>query len=104
MFWIEAGKDLILAVKAHPGARRVKIGPVIAAAPAAGWPAGRLKISVCDPPEDGRANAAIIRALVDWLGVKSAAIQQEAGATARDKKFRIEGVRLSELQQKIAEF
>ncbi len=104
MFWIEAEGDLILAVKAHPGARRVKIGPVIAAAAMPGWPEARLKISVCDPPEDGRANAAILRALAEWLGVKAAAVSQEAGVSARDKKFRVEGVCVSEVQRKVAEF
>jgi uncharacterized protein len=104
MFWIEAEGDLVLAVKAHPGARRVKIGPVIAAAATPGWPEARLKISVCDPPEDGRANAAILQALAAWLGVKPAAVRQEAGASARDKKFRVGGVGISELQQKVSKF
>lgn len=80
-----------MAVKAHPGAKRAKIGPVIAAAPCPGWPEGRVRISVAAPPEDGRANEAIVAALAGWLGVKPAAITQEAGATARDKKFRIAG-------------
>jgi uncharacterized protein YggU (UPF0235/DUF167 family) len=90
-FWFETPAGLVVAVKAHPGARRAKIGPVIAAAPSPGWPEGRVRISVAAPPEDGRANEAIIQALADWLHIKPAAIIQEAGTTARDKKFRIPG-------------
>ena len=104
MFWTEAEGDLILAVKAHPGARRVKIGPVIAAASTPGWPDARLRVSVCDPPEGGRANAAILQALAAWLGVKPAALRQEAGMSARDKKFRVEGVGVSEVLEKVSRF
>jgi uncharacterized protein len=90
-FWTETEAGLVLAVKAQPGARRVKIGPVLPAAASPGWPEARLKISVAAPPEEGRANAAILRALADWLGVKPATLTQEAGATARDKKFLLKG-------------
>jgi uncharacterized protein YggU (UPF0235/DUF167 family) len=92
-FWIETAAGLVLAVKAQPGARRAKIGPVLTAAASPGWPKARLKISIPAAPEDGKANAAIIHALADWLGVKPAALTQEAGATARDKKFLVAGAR-----------
>jgi uncharacterized protein YggU (UPF0235/DUF167 family) len=92
-FWIDITSGLVLAVKAQPGARCVKIGPTLVAAASPGWPKARLKVSVVAAPEDGKANAAIIQALADWLGLKPAAFTQEAGATARDKKFLIAGVR-----------
>jgi uncharacterized protein len=92
-FWIETAAGLVLAVKAQPGARCPKIGPVLAAAASPGWPRARLKVSVSAAPEDGKANAAIIQALADWLGLKPAALTQEAGATVRDKKFLVAGVR-----------
>ncbi len=91
--WLETASGLVIAVKAHPGARRAQIGPLIAAAPSPGWPVARLKVSITAPPEDGRANAAIIAALADWLRLKPAAITQEAGFSARDKKFHIAGAR-----------
>jgi hypothetical protein len=98
-FWVETEIGLVLAIKAHPGAKRVKIGPVIAAASSPGWPESRLKISVAAPPEDGRANEAILQALADWLRIKPAAITQEAGATARDKKFRVAGAGPGDFQE-----
>ena len=103
-FWLETPTGLTLAVKAHPGARRAQLGPVIQAAPAPGWPPARLKISIAAAPEDGRANAAIIQALAAWLGIKPAALTQEAGHTARDKKFRIAGASAEDFAAQLAAF
>jgi len=86
-FWTETAEGLILAVKALPGAKRVQIGPVVAAPEIPGWPAARLKVAVAAVPEAGRANVAIIRALADWLLIKESRLVQQAGMTARDKKF-----------------
>ena len=90
-FYLRTTAGLVLAVKAQPGAKRVQIGPVLPAAPSPGWPEARLKIAINAPPEDGKANEAIIEALADWLGVKASAISQTAGATSREKKFLITG-------------
>jgi len=90
-FCLQTAAGLVLAVKAQPGAKKVKIGPVAPAAPALGWPEARLKIAVNAPPEDGRANEAIVAALAAWLGVKRDAITLTAGASAREKKFVITG-------------
>jgi uncharacterized protein (TIGR00251 family) len=90
-FYQHVAEGLVIAVKAQPGARRVSIGPVLPAAAQPGWPAARLKIAVNAPPEDGRANDAIIAALATWLGVKPAAITLTAGATAREKKLLVTG-------------
>jgi len=90
-FYLRTTAGLVLAVKAQPGAKRVQIGPVLPAAPSPGWPEARLKIAINAPPEDGKANEAIIEALADWLGVKASAISQTAGATSREKKFLVTG-------------
>ncbi len=86
-FWDETAAGLSLAVKAQPGAKRVAIGPALAAAPALGWPPARLKVAVPSPPEAGRANAAIIEALARWLGVKPGTVTLVAGQTSREKRF-----------------
>lgn len=88
-FYLHTAAGLVLAIKAQPGAKRVQIGPVLPAAPALGWPPARLKIAINAPPEDGKANAAIVAALAAWLSVKESAISQIAGAAAREKKFLI---------------
>ncbi|OYV25521.1 MAG: hypothetical protein B7X08_05270 [Acidocella sp. 20-63-7] len=89
-------------MKAHPGAKRAQIGPVIAAAPAPGWPDGRLRVSIQAAPEDGRANAAILRLLAKFLGVKPAVLTQEAGQSARDKKFLLSGGRWADIAERFA--
>jgi uncharacterized protein YggU (UPF0235/DUF167 family) len=91
VFYQRVPGGVAIAVKAQPGAKRVAIGPVLPAAPAPGWPEARLKIAISAPPEDGRANAAIIAALAAWLGVKPASITLTAGAAARDKRFLVTG-------------
>ena len=90
-FYSRNAAGLVLAVKAQPGAKRVQIGPVVRAAPALGWPEARLKIAINAPPEDGRANEAIIAALAEGLHVKPGEITLTAGAAARDKKFAVAG-------------
>ncbi|MDE8350073.1 MAG: DUF167 domain-containing protein [Acidocella sp.] len=89
--WQEVPDGIILAVKAQPGARRTAVGSVVAAAASPGWPVGRLKVAVCAPPEDGRANAAIMAALAKYFQIKPAAVALKMGGTARDKKFRLTG-------------
>lgn len=102
-FWAETPAGLILAIKAHPGAKCAQIGPVIAAAPAPGWPPGRLRVSIQAAPEEGRANAAVLLLLAKFLGVKPAALTQEAGQSARDKKFLLSGARWADFAARFAD-
>ncbi|MGA2220268.1 MAG: DUF167 domain-containing protein [Verrucomicrobiia bacterium] len=48
-----------------------------------------LKVRVTAPPEDGRANDALIEVLADWLGVKRRQIEIISGATSRNKIVRV---------------
>jgi uncharacterized protein (TIGR00251 family) len=76
------GEDLLLRVKAVPGARRSEVaGPL----------GDRLKVRVAAPPEDGKANAALLRLLAGVLGVEERAIELEQGAGAAAKTFAIRG-------------
>jgi uncharacterized protein YggU (UPF0235/DUF167 family) len=102
-FWAETPAGLVLAIKAHPGAKRAQVGPVIAAAPTPGWPPARLRVSIQAAPEDGRANAAIVLHLAKFLGVKPALLTQEAGQSARDKKFLLSGARWADFAPRFAD-
>jgi uncharacterized protein (TIGR00251 family) len=82
----------ILPVRAQPGARRAGV---------VGEQNGALKVAVTAPPEDGRANAALIEVLRDCLGLKRSQLELLSGATARDKKFLVQGVSLEELTQRL---
>lgn len=73
----------ILAVRAQPGAKRNAV---------LGEQAGALKVAVTAPPEDGRANAALVELLRDWLGLKRSQVELASGQTNRNKTFLIRGV------------
>jgi uncharacterized protein len=74
---------------------RLKVQPKARHAGIVGWipdPDGTaLKISVGAPPEDGKANAAVIALLAEKLGVAKSAISVVSGATDRRKLVEIRG-------------
>ncbi|EPX79812.1 DUF167 domain-containing protein [Salipiger mucosus] len=51
---------------------------------------GRLSVRVTAPPEDGKANAAVVKLLSKALGVPKSRLTLVRGATSRDKVFRVE--------------
>ena len=75
-----------LRLKVQPKARREGI---------AGWvpdqDGAALKLSVGAPPEDGKANEAVIALLAEALGVAKSAISVVAGVTDRRKLVEIRG-------------
>lgn len=77
-----------LAVRAQPGARKNAV---------LGEQAGALKVAVTAPPEDGRANAALVEVLRNWLGLKRSQIELVGGATSRNKVFLVRGLTAQEL-------
>lgn len=87
---VEGG--VLLPVQARPGARRSAV---------AGVHAGRLKVAVTQPPERGKANAALIQVLAQALGLKKSQIKLSAGATASEKTFLICGLGEAELSQRL---
>lgn len=83
----------ILPVRAQPGARRAGVQ---------GEQAGALKVAVTAPPEDGRANQALVEVLRKALGVKRSQVELIAGQTSRDKRFLIRGLARDELESRLA--
>jgi uncharacterized protein (TIGR00251 family) len=86
-------EGVVLRVRAQPGARKVGVQ---------GEQAGALKLAVSAPPEDGRANAALVELLRDILGVKRSQVELLRGATGRDKQFLICGVSRPDLTARLA--
>lgn len=86
-------EGLILRVRAQPRARKPGI---------LGEQAGALKVAVTAPPEDGRANQALVESLAEALGVKRSQVELLSGATARAKRFLIRGVTRATLEQRVA--
>jgi uncharacterized protein (TIGR00251 family) len=83
-----------LAVRAQPGARKTAV---------LGEQAGALKVAVTAPPEDGRANAALVEVLREWLGVKRSQVELLSGATNRNKVFLVRGLTAAELTGRLGE-
>ena len=50
----------------------------------------RVRVQVTTVPEDGKANAAVIKLLAKALGVAKTRLVLVRGATARDKLFRLD--------------
>ena len=73
----------VLPVRAQPGARKAGV---------LGEQAGALKVAVTAPPEDGRANKALLEVLCEVLGLKRSQVELLSGATSRDKRFLIRGM------------
>ena len=85
----EHAEGLLLPVRAQPGARRNGVQ---------GEQNGALKVAVTAPPEDGRANAALVAVLREALGVKRSQVALLSGQTSREKKFLIRGIKKAELE------
>jgi uncharacterized protein (TIGR00251 family) len=83
----------LLSVRAQPGARKNAV---------TGEHAGALKVSVTAPPEDGKANAAIVELLQGFLGLKRSQVELAGGATSRSKQILIRGCDPETLQALIA--
>ncbi len=89
----EHAEGFVLPVRAQPGARKAGVQ---------GEQAGALKVAVTAPPEDGRANKALIETLRDALGVKRSQVELLSGATGRDKRFLVRGLSRAELAARLA--
>jgi uncharacterized protein (TIGR00251 family) len=59
------------------------------------------KVRVSAPPEDGRANAAVIRLLADTLGVPARTISVVSGHGARDKLVELTGIPPDEIERRL---
>lgn len=80
---VQAGADVLLRVKAVPGARRNEIAGVLG---------DRLKVRVSAPPEGGKANAAICEVISEAVGIKATLVSVERGASSAEKLLRLRGV------------
>ena len=82
----------VLPVRAQPGARKAGV---------LGEQAGALKVAVTSPPEDGRANKALVEILRKVLHLKRSQVDLLSGATSRDKRFLIRGVNAKDIRARL---
>jgi uncharacterized protein (TIGR00251 family) len=88
----EHAEGWVLPVRAQPGARRAGVQ---------GEQSGSLKVAVTAPPEDGRANHALLEVLRKALGVKRSQVELIGGQTSREKRFLIRGLTKSDLETRL---
>jgi uncharacterized protein (TIGR00251 family) len=79
-------------VRAQPGARKAGV---------LGEQAGALKVAVTAPPQDGRANKALLEVLREVLGLKRSQVELLGGETSRDKRFLIRGLSPAEVTRRV---
>jgi uncharacterized protein (TIGR00251 family) len=88
----EHAEGCVLPVRAQPGARKTAI---------LGEQAGALKVAVTAPPEDGRANQALVETLRDALGLKRSQVELLSGAKSKQKTFLLRGLKPAELHTRL---
>jgi uncharacterized protein YggU (UPF0235/DUF167 family) len=97
------GPDVLLTVRAQPGARQP--GPVgTRVVPSShGGPARAAVVwRIAAPAVAGRANAALCRAVATAVGVAPAAVAVDRGGSARTKVLRIRGTTPARVAEGIA--
>lgn len=88
----ETAAGVSFPLKVQPRARRNAVAGLVGEA---------LKVQVTAPPEDGRANEAVIELLAETLGVKRRQVEIITGMTSREKVVRVSGVLIVEIKSKL---
>ena len=60
-----------------------------------------MRLRVTAPPEDGRANAAVVRLLAQTLGISRSRLEVVRGHSSRDKVIRVSSMNTLEIRQQI---
>jgi hypothetical protein len=81
-----------LSVKVVPRASRDEV---------VGWNGGVLRLRVRAPPQDGRANAAVVALLAAALGVRKSAVAISTGHASALKRVAVEGLTRNEIEQRL---
>lgn len=79
-FQVDPHGDVRLEIKVVPGAARDAV---------AGTLGDALKLRIRQPPEDGRANRAVIALLAEWLSMPAGSIAIVSGHTRARKQIRL---------------
>jgi uncharacterized protein (TIGR00251 family) len=82
-----------LKLRVSPGARR----PGFAGRHGDAW-----KVRVAEPPEDGRANEAVLRLLAETLDVPRGSVALVSGHSSRDKIVTLDGLEQSQTERLLA--
>jgi uncharacterized protein len=81
---------------------RLRVSPGAARSGIVGRHGDAWKIRVAAPPEDGRANEAVLRLLADQLSLPRTAVTLVSGHGARDKIVELNGVGPALIERRLA--
>ena len=82
----------VLAVRVVPGASAAKV---------VGLHGDELKVKVCSPPLDGRANEELLSVVAAALGLRSREVSLLSGHTSRSKQVLV-GLPAAEVERRLA--
>ena len=88
------GHGAAITVKVTPRSKRTAVLGTLAD--------GSIKIAVAAPPEDGKANAAVIAFLADRCGVSKGKVLLLSGDTARRKRLHVIGITAASVVKQLA--
>jgi uncharacterized protein len=80
---------------------RLRVSPGAGKSGIVGRHGDAWKVRVTAPPEDGRANDAVLRLLADALSVPRASLTLVSGHTARDKIVLLDGVGPAQIERRL---
>ena len=80
---------------------RLRVSPGAGRAGIVGRHGDAWKVRVTAPPEDGRANEAVLRLLADALSVPRRALSLVSGQGARDKIVLLDGVGPAQIERRL---
>jgi uncharacterized protein (TIGR00251 family) len=86
----------------EPTRLRLRVSPGAARAGITGQHGDAWKVRVTAPPEDGRANEAVVRLLAEALAVPRRAITLVSGHGGREKIVQLTGIDRSQAEQRLA--
>lgn len=89
-----AAGPLSITVRVKPRASRPGVG--------GRYHDSELMVAVREPAVDGRATAAVVKALAESFGLPSSRVTLLSGATSRTKRFALDGDRAT-LERRLAE-
>jgi len=81
---------------------QLRVSPGAAKSAVLGRHGTAWKVRVAAAPEDGKANAAVVRLLADTLAVSSRDVEIVSGHRSRDKIVALSGLEADEIERRLA--
>ena len=86
----------------NPARLRLRVSPGSTRSAIVGRHGDGWKVRVTAPPEDGRANAAVVRLIAETVSVSRDAVSVVSGVGSRDKIVLLDGVGPALIERRLA--